>query len=388
MRNETLNRRRFLKLSAMGLAALSMGARGLQAIFSDSRKALAIGFPNDAPSSLWKWAREADWYERSGTFVKCTLCPHECVLQENDRGFCRARVVKNDKLFSVVYGNPCAIHVDPIEKKPLFHFLPGSPILSVAMAGCNLRCLNCQNWEISQAKPETTQNFDLSCPELIQAAASKQIPSIAYTYTEPITFFEYVKDASTLGHQHKLRNVLVTAGYINEPPARELGRLVDAANIDIKAFNRFDCVKLTGSTLDPVLAATKALKDEGVWIELTRLIVPNYSDNLDDIRRMCAWIRETLGPFTPLHFSRFHSAYRLSSVPPTPPSSLEKAYKVAKDEGLAFVYLGNIDIGFGQDTICPKCGEKVIVRQGFEVIRNRLTGGKCPCGFQVPGIWK
>jgi pyruvate formate lyase activating enzyme len=292
-----IKRRAFVKKCIMGGCALAWGAYTLHELRREGQRAgLRIGFPNDAPAELWQWSREADWYEAQGRLVKCVLCPHECILGENDRGFCRTRVVKDRRLHTVAYGNPCAVHLDPMEKKPLYHFLPGTPILSVATAGCNLRCINCQNWEISQSKPERTENADLPPERLVELAAGRNIPSIAYTYSEPIIFYEYVRDTAAMARDRGIHNVLVTAGYISEQPLRELCRVIDAANVDLKGFNDRFYKKITGSRLDPVLRCLEVMREEGVWIEVTRLIVPVHSDELDDIRALCRWIVATLGP--------------------------------------------------------------------------------------------
>ena len=389
MRREGRERRRFIKRSAMGACGLALGAvtvRDLARSGAVSPKP-GRGFFQDAPDELWQWAREAAWYDSDRGMVRCRLCPHECVLAEGDRGFCRTRVVLDDKLHTLVYGNPCSVHVDPVEKKPLFHFLPGSPILSLATAGCNLRCLNCQNWEISQAKPEATRNGDLPPASLVDYSRGKGIPSLAYTYSEPIIFYEYVRDTASLARQAGIRNVLVTAGYILEPPLRELCRVVDAANVDLKGFNDEFYRKVTGGRLRHVLRSLEVMREEGVWVEVTRLIVPTYSDDLEDIRQMCAWMARALGPDTPLHLSRFHPAYRLQGLPPTPVETLERAGQIAAEEGLHYVYVGNVPGHGGQDTICPHCHEPVIERRGYTIVANRLEGTRCPCGREIPGVW-
>jgi pyruvate formate lyase activating enzyme len=388
MGDARIDRRAFIKKSIIGGCGLAWGAYTLQDLLREGENArLRVGFANDAPAELWKWSREADWYEAQGQMVRCTLCPHECILGENDRGFCRARVVKNRKLHSVVYGNPCAVHLDPMEKKPLYHFLPGTPIFSVATAGCNLRCINCQNWEISQAKPENTENMDLLPERLVQVAVQRNIPSIAYTYSEPIIFYEYVRDTAAMARERGIRNVLVTAAYISEKPLRELCSVVDAANVDLKGFNDHFYKKITGAKLDPVLRSLEVMREEGVWLEVTRLIVPTHSDDLEDIRAQCRWLVRNLGPGTPLHFSRFHPAYKLKRLPPTPIEVLDKARKIALDAGLHYVFIGNVPGHAAQDTLCPECGRKVIERRGYRVPANRLEKGRCPCGEVIPGVW-
>jgi pyruvate formate lyase activating enzyme len=279
------------------------------------------------------------------------------------------------------------VHVDPIEKKPLSHFLPGTSILSIATAGCNLRCRNCQTWEISQSKPEATRNFDLLPKRLVEVTAERQIPSIAYTYSEPLIFYEYVADSAELAREQGLRNVLVTAGYVLERPLRRLCRTVDAANVDLKGFTERFYKKVAGGRLEPVLRALEVMREEGVWIEVTRLIVPGLSDDLDDVRTMVKWIVSSLGADTPLHFSRFHPAYQLKRLPPTPLEVMDRAREIALDEGLHFVYVGNVPGHQAQHTRCPACGLAVIERSGYRILSNRLQAGHCPCGHAVAGVW-
>lgn len=386
-------RRRFIKQCVMGSCGLALGSYTVwDLLVQGGGGGLRVGFRNDAPEELWKWSREADWYQLSGgsstALVRCTLCPHECILGENDRGFCRVRVVKERRLHTIAYGNPCAVHLDPIEKKPLYHFLPGTPIFSIATAGCNLRCHNCQNWEISQSRPEETRNADLPPERLVQVAAARSIPSIAYTYSEPLVFYEYVVETARLALRRGLRNVLVTAGYILEEPLRKLCSVIDAANVDLKGFNDSFYKKVTGGKLDPVLRTLEVMREEGVWLEVTRLVVPGLSDDLEDIRAMVRWIVRTLGPGTPLHLSRFHPAYKLKGLPPTPADVLDRAREIALDAGLHFVYVGNVPRRNAYSTVCPHCGQVAIERSGYRVLSNRIRDGRCPCGESIPGVWE
>lgn len=386
-RNE-ISRRRFIKRCVIGGVGLAVGSYTAWDFFVEGDPGiLQMGFRNDAPDSLWRWSCEASWYEASGRMVRCLLCPHECLLNENDRGFCRVRVVKDRKLHTLVYGNPCSVHLDPVEKKPLFHFLPGTPIFSVATAGCNLRCLNCQNWEISQAKPEETENFDLMPEKIVQITTDRKIPSIAYTYSEPLIFYEYVRDTAESAKMEGIRNVLVTAGYILEEPLRELCRSISAVTLDVKGFNNRFYKKITGSRVEPILKAIEIMREEGVWVELSRLVVPTLSDGLDDIRELCRWVVRAVGPETPFHFLRFHPAHRLKNLPSTPLETMNRAWEIAREEGLHYVYIGNVPGHPAQDTICPKCGEVVIHRSGYSIVSNKLTEGRCPCGRAIAGVW-
>ncbi|MFC1769106.1 AmmeMemoRadiSam system radical SAM enzyme, partial [Nanoarchaeota archaeon] len=345
--------------------------------------------PKSAPKTLWKWSKEAMHYKKLKKSVLCQLCPHSCNLSKDDRGICRVRVNKDNKLYSLVYGNPCAMNVDPIEKKPLFHFLPGSNIFSIATAGCNLRCLNCQNSDISQSKPEELMNYDLMPPAVIKEAKKHNSKSIAYTYTEPIIYYEYMYDTAKLAKKEGMKNVMVSAGYINEKPMRDLCKVIDAANIDLKGFNEKIYNKLNGIHLEPVLNTLKVAKEEGIWLEITNLIIPRYSDDLKKIKEMCKWLHNNGFDDTPLHFSRFQPLYKLAHLSPTPESTLIKARNIAMKEGIKFVYIGNVHGTDAESTYCPKCNEVVIGRSGYMITENNLKAGKCnSCGEKIAGRWK
>ncbi len=332
--------------------------------------------------------KPALWFSVTGDRVTCLLCPHKCTLSDGQRGICRVRVAHDGALHTLVYGNPCSLNIDPIEKKPLFHYLPGKPILSIATAGCNLRCLNCQNWEISQSRPEDLRNMDMQPDDVVSLTASRGVPAIAYTYTEPIVFYEFTRDTAQAARASGIKNVLVTAGYIEEEPLRQLCRVTDAANVDIKSFCDDTYKKLCSVSLRPVLRALEIFREEGVWIELTRLIVPGHSDDMDDIRQMCDWIARTLGPETPIHFSRFHGAYKLANLPPTPPEILLLAKETATAAGLKFVYVGNVPRLSDQNTACPSCGRVLVERAGYSILKNELLAeNSCVCGQIIPGVW-
>jgi len=324
--------------------------------------------------------------------VRCTLCPRECVLAPAQRGDCRARVNYRGKLVTLVYGKPVSANpYDPVEKKPLYHFLPGTRCFSIATAGCNLHCKFCQNYEISQLNPEDASPdrvYDLPPEALVAAARRYKCRSIAYTYSEPVTFFEYTKDSQRLAHDKGLKNILVTAAYINQDPLKELCAHADGANVDLKGFSERYYREVCLGTLKPVLRALEAMVKEGVWVEVTNLVVPSLNDDLDMIKRMCAWIVEKLGQGVPLHFSRFTPRYKLKNLPPTPADFLGRARRAAMAEGVKFVYVGNVHVPGGGDTLCPGCKEPVIRRRGFMVLEYNLRGGRCgKCGEEIPGVW-
>lgn len=335
-----------------------------------------------------KWTKEALFYTETPKGLRCQICPNECDIKEGEAGDCRNRVNKKGKLWSTAYGNPCAVHVDPIEKKPLNHFLPGTTAFSIATAGCNLACLNCQNWSISQKSPDETKNYDLPPDKVVESCIANNCVSIAYTYTEPITFYEYTCDTSVLARQAGIKNVLVSAGYINREPLLKLCKVTDAANIDLKSFSDEIYLKLNAGKLQPVLNTLKTLKDEGVWLEITNLVVPSWTDDLDMIKQMCGWLAQNGFSETPLHFSRFTPLYKLTQLQPTPVNILQNARKIAVAEGLKYVYVGNVPGPDNQNTNCPNCGKTAVERRGYSILQNNIENGNCKsCGSPVAGVW-
>lgn len=320
--------------------------------------------------------------------VQCVLCPRKCRLQENMRGDCRVRINLGGKLHTLVYGNPCTMHVDPIEKKPIFHMLPGSLSFSIATAGCNLHCKYCQNWEISQIPPEETKNLDIPPEKVVGLALQSGCPSISYTYTDPVVFYEYTLDTAKLAKEKGLKNILVTAGYINSDPLRELCKYTDAAHIDLKGFTEDFYANVCSATLQPVLNTIKTMHEEGVWIELINLIVPTLNDDLVKIEEMCKWVKETVGPDVPMHFSRFYPMYKLKNLPLTPDETLTEARNIGIKTGLNYVYIGNIPGQPGENTYCPQCKKIVIGRIGYSIKEKNIIKGKCKyCEYSIPGIW-
>jgi pyruvate formate lyase activating enzyme len=386
--HKPVTRREFITKGLVGLAGIGVGSYILKQYLKGSGIA-SHTFENMAPGELWKWSHEAYHYSVLGNNVQCNVCPNQCILQENERSVCRNKVHKNGKLYTLVYGNPCAVHVDPIEKKPLFHFLPGTKALSIGTAGCNLRCLNCQNWEISQEFPEKTENIDLMPEFVVRNAKSSESTSIAYTYNEPIAFYEYMYDTSKLARKGGIRNVWVTNGYIQEDALKDLSQYIDAGSINLKGFDEKTYNRLNSGRLQPVLGTLKGMKELKVWFEVINLVVPTWTDNLDNIKEMCGWLYKNIGPDYPLHFSRFYPMYKLTHLQETPLPTLEKARKIALDAGLHFVYIGNVPGTDAQNTYCYKCGKVVVERQGYFVTQNNLVDGACKfCGEGIAGVWK
>jgi len=379
-----MNKREFLKTGILGLGGLACSVCHYHSF------AAAGGWLLDSPdgNGLWKWSREAIHYTTTPRGVKCLNCPNECTLKRGETSKCRNRINVSDKLFTIAYGNPCAVHIDPIEKKPLFHFRPGSQVFSIATAGCNLACLNCQNWEISQSSPKETKNSDLMPAEVVKTCLNSRCNSIAYTYSEPTTFYEYVYDTACLAREKGISNVYKSNGYINEKPLRQLCRYIDAANIDLKAFSESIYLKLNSGKLQPVLDSLLLLKSEGVWLEITNLVIPGYTDDLTMIRRMCSWLVNNGLDDSPLHFSRFTPMYKLDQLPSTPVSTLVKARKTALDSGMKYVYIGNVPGTDFENTLCPSCKKVVVERKGFQVLQKNLKGNTCVyCGTVVAGRW-
>jgi len=327
------------------------------------------------------------WKKLKEKVVKCELCPRFCVIKPGSRGNCGVRENQNGKLFSVVYGKPVSAEVDPIEKKPFFHFLPGEPAFSISTVGCNLHCMYCQNWRISQCSPEEVSSLDMLPKKVIDEAKRAKCRIISYTYTEPTVFYEYMYDTAKLAKKEKIRNTIVSNGFINQKPLIELCKYIEAANIDLKGNDAF-YKKITGAWLKPIQDALITLKKKGVWIELTNLIIPGYNDSEKDIKWLINWIKNNLGADVPLHFSAFYPMYKLINLPSTTAKTVNKARKMAMNAGLHYVYSGNIDDEEGLATYCPKCGKAVIKRSGFYVTENHIKNGKCPCGEKIAGVWK
>ena len=320
--------------------------------------------------------------------VQCEVCPRQCIIEPGQTGDCRIRVNIDGRLTAVTYGYPCSVHVDPVEKKPVFHFLPGTATFSLATVGCNLHCKNCQNWEISQQEPETAQATHVPPEEVSRLARQMDCRSVSYTYTDPVVYYEYALDCCMQAREAGLRNVLVTAGYINKDPARELFRHVDVARIDLKSMSEAFYRDVCEATLKPVLSTMELAAEMGLHIEVVHLIVPTLNDSDADLRALCQWVHDQLGPEIPLHLSRFFPQYRLRHLPPTPVETLYRAKQIAQSVGMQFVYVGNILDEESAKTVCPSCQTVLIRRRGFTVLENNMRDGNCPnCEKRIYGIW-
>lgn len=370
---------------AAGAPALWVLGRG-----SLSRaEALSNGFAMEANPEE-EFLVEARYYEKlPHRKIRCRLCPRACVIDDLERGYCGVRDNRGGTYYTLVHSRPCTWHADPIEKKPLFHFLPGTQAFSLSTVGCNMECKFCQNWQISQIRPEQSRDLKLPPKAVAQAAVDRGCRSIAYTYAEPVIFYEYMYDCAVAGHGSGVKSVMISNGYIQEQPMRDLCPHLDAVKIDLKAyteaFYRDQCV----GELAPVLRTLGVLKAEGMWFEIVYLMIPSLNDDREEIKRMCTWILDKLGPDVPIHFTRFHPQYKLLNLPSTPTSALDRARDVALNSGLHYVYVGNVPGHQGEHTYCPRCGRKVIERTGFYVQGVHLNHGKCAfCETAIPGVWE
>lgn len=384
---EKISKRDFLKYSAAAIAAaaVGLGSRSLAA-----EKWFTMKTPlSPSTGPLGRFSKESPYAVVTPKGIKCQICPNNCILKEGIESICRTHQVKEGKLYTIAYGNPCSANVDPIEKKPLFHYLPATRSYSIATAGCNLACLNCQNWEISQQSPKFTRNIDLYPDAVVEEAIKNGCKSIAYTYSEPVAFYEYTYDTARIARSKGIKNLLISNGYINEKPLRDLAVYLDAANINLKSFSDEIYAKLNGGSLQPILTTLKILKETGVWLEVTNLIVPGWTDDLNMIREMCNWLVKNGFKDTPLHFSRFFPMHKLTNLPYTPLRVLEQARELALASGLKYVYLGNVPGTSAESTYCPSCKKVVLERKGFTILTNHLKNNACGfCGAPVAGVWK
>jgi len=380
-----LSRRELFRLGLACGAACMLGRSGRALAQQDTAGTGALTGPKlegvaRHPAMFWEKLAERK--------VKCTLCPRECEVADVERGYCGVRENQGGEYQTLVYGALCSANIDPIEKKPLFHYLPGTPAFSIATAGCNIECKFCQNWRISQFRPEQVESVGVSPAQLIRSCEANDCPTIAYTYSEPVIFYEYMHDTARLARQHGIGSVMISNGYIQEKPMRQLCEHLTGVKIDFKAFTEKFYVEWCAGHLKPVLDTLEVLKDTGIWFELVVLIVPTLNDSPDEVRQMSKWVLDHLGPDVPMHFTRFHPTYRVTNLPSTPVKTLERCREIALEAGVHYVYAGNVPMHPGENTYCHSCGEELIRRVGFRIVANKIKDGKCPqCGTQIPGVW-
>lgn len=376
-----VSRRSFIK--HLSCAAFSLGLMPLPA---QTAFKISCGTAYAATSEQLK---EVMFYKKLPELkVACEICPKNCTVADLERGYCGNKENRGGIYYTLIYSRPCAAHIDPIEKKPLFHCLPSTRAFSIATAGCNFECRFCQNWNIAQYRPEQIENMNIS-PEDVAAAAHKQgCATIAYTYSEPVVFYEYMYDCARAGKKAGVGSVMISNGYINEEPLRVLCKQLLAVKIDLKSFSDKFYKDYCSGELAPVLKSLQVLKELGMWFEIVVLVIPTLNDSPAEIKEMVQWIFKNLGPDVPLHFSRFHPMYKIKNLPPTPVNTLETCHKIAQEAGLRFVYIGNVPGHPAENTLCPHCHKILIQRMGYAIIKNEIKDGKCSCGHPIPGIWK
>ena len=332
--------------------------------------------------------KEALYWKAVENKIQCQLCPHFCLLGLGEVGKCKVRVNKAGELISLVYGRPCSLSIDPIEKKPLYHFLPGEKSVSIATAGCNLKCSHCQNYDISQCSPEEIRSLNISPEEIITEVNNNKAKIISYTYTEPTIFYEYMLDISKLAKNRDMKNTTVTNGFINPEPLKELCKYLDGSNIDLKSIDDEFYQQVCKGRVEPVLESIKIMKENNVWIEITNLLIPGLNDSTEQIEALATWIHKNLGKDVPVHFTAFYPTYKLTNLPRTSIETLKRARKIALGKGLNYVYTGNLEDEEGNNTYCPKCKKLLVKRNMFSVIENNIKNSKCiECDEVIPGIW-
>jgi pyruvate formate lyase activating enzyme len=346
---------------------------------------LAAGAESDA-----QFIAEARFYEKLPyRKIKCKLCPRECVIDDRERGYCGVRENRGGTYYTLVHSRVCSTHVDPIEKKPFFHFYPGTLAFSIATAGCSVNCKMCQNWEISQVRPEQVRSTYMPPREVAALAKENQCASIAYTYSEPVIFYEYMADTAEAGRALGVKSAVVTGGYVLAEPLKRLCQQVDAVKVDLKAFSQKFYKEVVNGELKPVLDALVTLRQQNMWTEIVYLVVPTLNDGDQEFKALARWVKTELGLDVPLHFSRFQPQYLLRNLPPTPLDTLERAKAIADAEGIHYVYIGNIPGHPAENTYCPRCRRVVVEREGFTVNGVHIRKGKCAyCQQAIAGLWQ
>jgi pyruvate formate lyase activating enzyme len=374
-----LDRRDFLKAATTGISALCFTG-----FLSLARKAEA-----QTPRRGFISPTRSPWFSAlPDAHIRCTLCPKQCRIRPGGRGQCRVRENREGHGYTLAYGNPCLVQLDPVERKPFFHVLPGSRALSVSTAGCPLECKFCEVWDMALAAPEDVHAYDLAPGKIVEYARAAGAQSVSYAFGEPVAFYEYMAEVSELARQAGFLNLVHTSGYISPEPLEALSGRLDAVNIDLKSFDPAFYRELCGAELAPVLETLRRLKAAQIHVEITNLVIPTLNDDPGLIGRMCDWIRNELGADVPIHFARFYPLYKLANLPPTPVSALDRARAAALDAGLEYVYIARVTGHEGENTFCPGCGGKVIQRMGFVIEEINLKGGHCGyCGVPIPGRW-
>ncbi len=349
----------------------------------------------------WAWADEAvsgdgDPYTKEVMFyrklesgaVECEICPRHCNVDAGERGYCGNKENRKGTYYTLVYNRVCAAHTDPIEKKPLFHYLPGTTAFSIAAAGCNLHCKFCQNWTIAQRTPEDVLHQPLTSEDAVAVCRRAQSPTIAFTYSEPTVFYTYMYDVAQRARRAGVGSVMISNGFMEEKPLRALCKQLTGVKIDLKSFDEEFYDKYCSAELKPVLATLQRLRNIGIWFEIVNLVIPTLNDDPQQLRDMCEWIKVELGPDVPVHFTRFHPMYQIKNLPPTPVKTLERARAIALEAGLHYPYVGNVWGHEGEHTYCPACKKLIIRRTGYMITENWVVDGTCTfCKQPIPGVW-
>jgi pyruvate formate lyase activating enzyme len=380
--NNSLDRRSFLMCALASGAALGMTS------VVQPPTASASGVPTETSGDA-RFVVEAKFYEKQpNRKIKCKLCPRECVVGDKERGYCGVRENRGGTYYTLVHSRVCAAHVDPVEKKPLFHYLPGSLAFSIATAGCNVNCKFCQNWDISQSRPEQIPAQYTPPRRVAELARQYSCPTIAYTYSEPVIFAEFLMDAADAGHEAGIRSIVVSNGFMQQDALKMAYGKMDAIKIDLKSFSESYYRQVVTGQLKPVLESLVTLRKMGKWIEIVFLVLPTLNDSDAEFRGLAQWVKANLGADVPLHFTQFHPEYLLKNLPITPVLTLERAKAIADAEGLHYVYIGNVPGHPSQNTYCPKCRKMLVERVGFTASEMLIKNGRCPfCQQPIPGVW-
>lgn len=378
MYRKGLSRRDLLRLAGVAGAGLLMAPLGC------SRSGPASGAESEAAGE-----HEALAYEKlDGGVVHCLLCPRGCTVRPGQRGYCEVRENQDGTYKTLVYGRVCAAHVDPIEKKPLFHFLPGTTAFSIATVGCNVECQFCQNWDISQKRPEEIPSSYVPPANVVEAARANGCPTVAFTYTEPTIFYEFALDTAQEARKAGVHSVTISNGFIQAEPMKRICEELTAVKVDLKGFDEEFYRKYVNGELKPVLATIELVRKLGKHLELVTLLIPGLNDSEEQVKAECQWVMKNLGPDVPMHFTRFHPDYKMTNLPETPVQTLMRAREIAVSEGVHYAYTGNLPGSEYENTFCPKCGKKVIERYGMYVSGMHMTDGKCTyCSTPIPGVW-
>jgi pyruvate formate lyase activating enzyme len=377
-----LDRRSFMKCALASGAALGVSE------FAQPVAATPSGAAAQTDSDA-RFTVEAKFYQKlASRKIKCKLCPRECVVGDKERGYCGVRENHGGVYYTLVHSRVCAAHVDPVEKKPLFHYLPGTIAFSLATAGCNVNCKFCQNWDISQSRPEQVPSEYVPPQRVAELAKQYNCPTIAYTYSEPVIFAEYLMDAADAGHAAGIRSIVVSNGYMQEESLKAAYGKMDAVKIDLKSFSESYYRQVVSGQLKPVLDSLVTLRKLGKWTEIVYLVLPTLNDSDEEFRGLARWVKANLGSDVPLHFTQFHPEYLLKNLPITPMPTLERAKAIADAEGLHYVYIGNVPGHPAQNTYCPKCRKMLVERAGFTAGKMLIRKNCCPfCQHPIPGIW-